>query len=264
MNRTGLTVALAISAIVGVVFAIYPELDIQIARQFFAFGPINFGLRVSPVVSSLRDTALWVETALAAPAVVALVVKCILPRKKFLLPSRAVVFLLATLSLGPGLFVNVLTKDYWGRSRPVDIPEFGGNELFVPWWDPRGICPKNCSFVAGDASGAFWTLAPAALTPPAWRALAYTLSVAFGTGVGLLRIAAGAHFFSDVVFSGVFTFLIIWIVHGLIYRWARTRVSDEALEAAIERATMLVYSAISRLWVSLRLRSPSQTPKDKE
>jgi lipid A 4'-phosphatase len=33
----------------------------------------------------------------------------------------------------------------------------------------------------------------------------------------------------------VFTFLIIWLVHGLIYRWPRTRLSDEAVEQAIER-----------------------------
>jgi lipid A 4'-phosphatase len=33
----------------------------------------------------------------------------------------------------------------------------------------------------------------------------------------------------------VFTFLIIWVVHGLIYRWPRTRLTDEAVERAIER-----------------------------
>ena len=47
---------------------------------------------------------------------------------------------------------------------------------------------------------------------------------------------AGGHFFTDTVFAGVFTFLIIWVVHGLIYRWPRTRTTDEAVERAIERA----------------------------
>ena len=56
----------------------------------------------------------------------------------------------------------------------------------MPWWDPRGDCPKNCSFVAGEPSGAFWTLAPAALTPPAWRALAYGASLAFGACIAAL------------------------------------------------------------------------------
>jgi membrane-associated phospholipid phosphatase len=48
-------------------------------------------------------------------------------------------------------------------------------------------------------------------------------------------MAAGAHFFSDVVFAGVFSFLVIWLVHGWLYRWPRTRISDEAVERALER-----------------------------
>ena len=35
MNRTGLIIALAIAAVVGAVFAIYPQLDIAIAALFY-------------------------------------------------------------------------------------------------------------------------------------------------------------------------------------------------------------------------------------
>jgi membrane-associated phospholipid phosphatase len=48
-------------------------------------------------------------------------------------------------------------------------------------------------------------------------------------------MAAGAHFFSDVVFAGVFSFLVIWVVHGAIYRWRLTRTTDAALEGVLER-----------------------------
>jgi membrane-associated PAP2 superfamily phosphatase len=259
MNRTGLVIAVAIAACVGLVFGIYPDLDVRIARLFYAMGPISFGLRVDPFLMWVRDAALWLEAALAVPAAVALIAKIIVPRTRMLLPGRAVLFLLSTLVLAPGLFVNTLAKDNWGRPRPIDIPQFGGDEPFMPWWDPRGVCPKNCSFVAGDPSGAFWTLAPAALAPPAWRALATGAAFAFGTGIGLLRMSAGAHFFSDVVFSGVFTFLIIWTVHGLIYRWPRTRFSDRAVERAIERVMLPIDAffdkAIRRLLA--RRREPS-------
>ena len=138
--------------------------------------------------------------------------------------------MLTTLALAPGLFANVILKDHWSRPRPIDVPQFGGAEPFVAWWDPRGVCPKNCSFVTGDGSGAFWTMAPAALAPPAWRPAAYAAAIAFGAGVGLLRMSFGGHFFSDVVFAGVFTFLIIWLMHGYLYRWPRTRTTDEAIE----------------------------------
>ena len=98
-------------------------------------------------------------TVLILPAVGALIIKLILPRRKLLISGRAILFLMATLALGPGLLVNVLLKDHWGRPRPVDVTQFGGDQHFVAWWDPRGECPNNCSFVSGDVAAAFWTLA---------------------------------------------------------------------------------------------------------
>jgi lipid A 4'-phosphatase len=238
MNRTGLLVALAIAVLVGTVFGLYPELDLKISGLFFDPEKKDFMLRWRPALGLLRDVAMWVVALLVAPALFAVVLKFLWPRRRMLIPGRAAVFLLATLALAPGLVTNVVLKDYWPRSRPIDVPQFNGEERFTPWWDPRGICPKNCSFVAGEGSGAFWTLAPAALAPPAWRPVAYGAALAFAVAVSGLRLAFGAHFVSDVVFAGVFTFLVIWLVHGLIYRWPRTRFSDEAVERAIERVAL--------------------------
>ena len=50
-----------------------------------------------------------------------------------------------------------------------------------------------------------------------------------------MRIAGGGHFFTDAVFAGVFMFLLIWLVHGLLYRWPATRTTDAAIERALER-----------------------------
>ena len=236
MNRTGLIVALAIAVIVGLVFGFYPQLDLMISAPFYAIkrGSNDFGLHVDDTIGVARDAGLWVGTLVILPVLGALAIKLLRPRRRLLISGRAITFLIATLALGPGLFVNVLLKDHWGRPRPIDVTQFGGDQHFVAWWDPRGDCPKNCSFVSGDVSGAFWTLAPAALAPPQWRALAYGAALALGTGMAALRLAAGAHFLTDAVFAGVFTFLIIWIVHGLIYRWPRTRLSDEAVERTLE------------------------------
>ena len=100
-----------------------------------------------------------------------------------LIPGRAALFLLTTLALGPGILANTILKDHWARSRPTSR-QLGGTDHFTAWWDPRGDCPNNCSFIAGEPSGAFWTLAPAALMPPQWRALAYGAAIAFGAGIG--------------------------------------------------------------------------------
>jgi lipid A 4'-phosphatase len=182
-----------------------------------------------------RDFGLWAGVAVVVPVLAALALKLLLPRRRLLISGRAIVFLVTTLALGPGLLTNVILKDHWGRPRPIDVTQFGGDQHFVAWWDPRGDCPGNCSFVSGDVSGAFWTIAPAALVPLPWRGLAYGAALALGAGMAALRIMAGGHFFTDTVFAGVFTFLIIWIVHGLIYRWPRTRLTDEGVDRAIER-----------------------------
>jgi membrane-associated PAP2 superfamily phosphatase len=243
-----LIVALAIATIVGLVFALFPQLDLRISRHFYeyAVGSNMFAWRISPPIILARNTGLWVGTLLIAPAVAALIAKLILPRRRLLMSGRAIVFLVATLALGPGLLVNVVLKDHWGRARPIDVTQFGGDQHFTPWWDPRGDCPGNCAFVSGDVSGAFWTIAPAALAPPQWRALAYAAALALGTGMGLLRVMTGAHFFSDAAFAGVFTFLIIWVAYALIYRWPRTRLSDERIEAALEKAVLALRGVFAR------------------
>ena len=254
MNRTGLLIALAIAAVVGLVFGIYPALDLKIETAFFKTDGRGFWVLGDPTLVTLRTWGVWVIAAIAAPAFVALAWKLLQPRRKLVMPGRAIVFLVVTLALAPGLVTNVILKDNWGRSRPIDVGEFGGSEHFVPWWDPRGDCPKNCSFVSGEASAAFWTLAPAALVPPPWRALAYAGALAFGSAIGLLRMAGGGHFLSDTVFAGVFTFFIIWLVHGLIYRWRATRLTDAQVEGVIERIAMPGYEMLERL--AARLFAP--------
>jgi lipid A 4'-phosphatase len=254
MNRTGLFVALAIAVVVGLLFGFFPQLDLMIAAPFhnISHNGYVFGLHLYPPVMTARDVGLWIGTIVMTAVLVALIVKLILPRRKLLIPARAIVFLIVTIVLGPGLLVNVALKDHWGRPRPIEVTEFGGPLHFVPWWDPRGECPKNCSFVSGDVAGAFWTIAPAALAPPQWRALAYGGALALGAGMAVLRIIAGAHFFSDAVFAGVFTYLIIWIVHGLIYRWPRTRLGDEEIERRIERVASSCHDFVAGLFGAKR------------
>ena len=125
-----------------------------------------------------------------------------------------IVFLLVTLALSAGILTNLTFKSYWGRPRPVVVTQFNGDRTFVPWWDPRGGCGRNCSFFSGEGATAFWTYAPAALAPPAWRPLAYAAATLFGIITSLLRMAFGGHFFTDVAMAGLVTFLVIWLAYG--------------------------------------------------
>ncbi len=230
MNRTGLAIALAVAVVGGGLFAIHPQFDLDITTLFYDRQAHRFALNTQTWVEPARNAASWLITLLVAPALFAVLGKLLWPRRHMLIEGRAALLLAVTIALGPGILANEVLKQHWGRMRPADVRAFGGAYPFTPWWDPRGPCPENCSFIAGEPSGAFWTLAPAALTPPQWRLIAYGGALAFGAAVGGMRIAAGAHFFSDVLFAGVLIFLLIWTVHGLIYRWRPTRLNEDTIE----------------------------------
>jgi membrane-associated PAP2 superfamily phosphatase len=247
MNRTGLTIALGIGFAVGVICAVDPQLDLDIAGAFFDPARHLFDVNAQMWVQHTREAARVLITLIVLPAFLAVIGKLIWPRRRMLIEARAALFLIATLALGPGLLTNVILKDHWGRPRPIDVQQFGGDYRFTSWWDPRGGCPDNCSFIAGEPSGAFWTLAPAALAGPELQPLAYAAALAFGAGVGVLRIAAGAHFFSDVVFAGVFMYLLIWLIHGVIYRWPATRIDEAAAERRLTEAGEKLGALVRRL-----------------
>lgn len=238
MNLTGLKIALAIAVVAGLLFGFFPGLDLAVSRYFYETIDIYhrpFSYRFEPLVMSLRHVGLWISAALAAPVVLAFALKLARPRSKMLISGRLIVFFVVSLVLGPGLLVNTALKNHWGRPRPIQVEQFDGPYKFVPWWDPHGACPTNCSFVSGDVASAFWTIAPAAVTPPQWRALAYGAALTFGVGMSIIRVIMGGHFLSDTIFAGVFTFLVIWLVHGFVYRWPWTRLESDGIERALER-----------------------------
>jgi lipid A 4'-phosphatase len=235
MNRTGLFVALSLALVVGLVFGIFPELDLKLASLFYDAPTRSFPLKLNWLAELARDGAMWIAWGISTPAIAALIIKLIRPDRPLLMSGRAIVFLLLTLTLSAGVLTNLTFKSYWGRPRPVLVTQFGGDLPFVAWWDPRGQCGRNCSFFSGEGATAFWTLAPAALTPPAWRVLAYAAATLFGAATSVLRMAFGGHFFTDIAAAALVTLVVIWLAHGYIYRWPRTRLSDDAIDAALTR-----------------------------
>jgi lipid A 4'-phosphatase len=248
MNRTGLFIALALALVIGLLFGIYPELDLKLAALFYDPVTRSFPLKSHWLAAIARDGAMWVAWGIALPSLVALVVKFIRPDRPLLISGRTIAFLLLTLALSAGVLTNFTFKSYWGRPRPVVVTEFGGDLPFVPWWDPRGGCGRNCSFFSGEGATAFWTLAPAALTPPAVRPVAYAVATLFGLTTSVLRMSFGGHFFTDVAAAGLVTFFVIWLAHGYIYRWPATRLSDEAIDARLTRMAWPGYRFTRRLF----------------
>jgi lipid A 4'-phosphatase len=257
MNRTGLFIALGLLLFVGLLFGIFPELDLRLAGLFYDPAARIFPLKLSTPAAIMRDGAMWIAWGLALPAIIALVVKLVRPDRPLMMSGRAIVFLLGTLILSAGVLTNLTFKSYWGRPRPVVVTEFNGPDKFVAWWDPRGSCARNCSFFSGEGATAFWTFAPAALTPPAWRPLAYAAATLFGVVTSLLRMAFGGHFFSDVVAAGLVTFLVIWLAYAYIYRWPATRLSDAGIDAALTKLVWPAYLWRQRLFGRPAASKPS-------
>jgi lipid A 4'-phosphatase len=246
MNRTGLLVVLAVALVIGGVFGVYPRLDLDVAR--LAFNPQRglFDVGLETWALRARDGERWLVALIAAPAFLSIIGKLVFPKLRMTMDGRAALVIVLSLALGPGL-VTYMLKQHWGRARPVDVVEFGGTDRFTAWWDPSGPCLDNCSFIAGEPSGAFWTAAPAAFVPPQWRALAYAGVVTFGAADGALRILGGGHFFTDVVFAGVFMFLVVWTVHGAILRWRPTRIDPGMIEWWLMRNGLAIRRWLDRL-----------------
>src|ERR1700748_3188891 len=103
MNRTGLFIALAIAFAVGLLFGIFPELDLKIAALFYDATTKSFPLKLNALAAFARDGAMWIAWGIALPALVALVVKLVRPDRPLLISGRAIVFLLGTFTLAAGL-----------------------------------------------------------------------------------------------------------------------------------------------------------------
>jgi membrane-associated phospholipid phosphatase len=68
-----------------------------------------------------------------------------------------------------------------------------------------------------------------------WRPAAIAAVIVYGTAIGVVRMAVAGHFATDIVFAGVFTALIVWLLYGYIYCWPRTRLTEDGLEQSLAR-----------------------------
>jgi len=131
------------------------------------------------------------------------------------------------------LFAHETFQIVEGPTEGAATDLFGGELPFVPAGQWSDACVNNCSFVSGEASSAYAMLAPAVALPAPWRYYGIGAALLYGTTIGVLRMALGAHFLTDVLFAGILTAFIVWFLHGLLYRWSRTRLSEQEIAKAM-------------------------------
>jgi len=126
---------------------------------------------------------------------------------------RPAIFILLAVALGPGLVVNLIFKDHWGRPRPLHISEFGGTNDYIPPLQ-IGYTPHK-SFPCGHCSVGFAFFALYFLSRKRKRFYLIFTMVA-GLTMGLARMSAGGHFISDILWSGYLVFAVDWLIY---YGW---------------------------------------------
>jgi len=132
-------------------------------------------------------------------------------------------FLALLLVIGPGLVVNVVFKDHFGRPRPVQTLEFAGKQSFSSLGE-TGASPGGKSFPCGHASMGFYWLGLFVFFWNHRRKLAWgfcALGLTHGAIMGLGRMMQGGHWPSDVLWSAGFVYLTAWVL-----QWAFRRFAD--------------------------------------
>ncbi len=193
--------------ICSLLFVAFPEIDIFISSLFFDGG---FYLKGSFFEQIFYNSVPVVITILAVASFSVFLYNKFFRQNLFALDAKRVLYIILVLALAPGLIVNATLKENWGRARPAQVKEFGGEKTFTPAFilsDQDGR-----SFSSGHGSAAFSVLGFALLARKRQRVW-ITLALGYGVAVSFARIIGGGHFFSDNVTS----FFVVYITTHILY-----------------------------------------------
>lgn len=221
MNRKNLIWVLPILLMI-LLTPFTPWLDLKITRYFYhpdplALDPFSSG----PFFDFLFNYGIlpaWIVAIISA--LIFLFSYVSNPLKAWRNPSLV---LILTLIVGAGFLTHMVLKDHWGRPRPKQVIEFGGTQKFRPFYSPNIFHQPqpSKSFPCGHCSMGFFFFALALvgkrLNKKWLEILGFSLAFILGGLLGFARIAQGAHFFSDVLFSALLLWLTALAMDYLVY-----------------------------------------------
>lgn len=202
-RETRLWLALLLALLL--IYVVWPGLDLPVSAWFYRTDS-GFWIDDQPWVQAVHHTVPWVGRLLLVGSLAVWLLGHFGRRTELRRLRRPAAALFLGLVLGLGLLAHGVLKENWGRARPVQVSQFGGEASFTPPWQPTSECRRNCSFVSGHAGTGFALIALGALATARRRRFWLVTGWSAGLLLGALRIAQGGHFLSDVLFGG----LLLW------------------------------------------------------
>lgn len=233
-------------AAVSVFFLVFPGVDLWASGLFYSEAE-GFWAQHDPFLRRLRHLGPHIVRIIAVACILVLLLKLLVPGRGPIVPLRAPLFLLTTLILGPGVLVNLILKNNWGRPRPHTVDQFGGDLPYQPVWLPTDLCDTNCSFVSGEASAGIWLVAAVFIAPVAWRLALLCFVLPLALILSLNRIAFGGHFLSDTLISWGLTLLVILVAYRFFYVSTPGALGDRRLDEWFTRRGRILSVVLHRI-----------------
>ena len=195
--------------IISFIFILFPDIDIAFSSLFYDGG---FYLKGSLYEVFFYKSVPIVVSTLAVGSIALYTYNKITKHNIFSIDNRKMLYIVLVLALAPGLIVNATFKENWGRARPAEIKQFGGDKTFTPAFVLSD--QKGNSFSSGHGSAAFSVLGFALLARKR-RELWIALALSYGVAVSFARIIGGGHFLSDNITS----FFVVYITTHILYKY---------------------------------------------
>lgn len=194
------------------------EIDLAVAKQFYNHEGVGDNRFVqSPWILFVFHWGPAIAWAIIAYCIGFLAYSYI--TKKGIEWRKAAWVPIIVLAFGSGVIIHAGLKDHWGRPRPKQVIEFGGDQPFRPYYKPYFNNPEiSKSFSCGHCSIGFFFFAIALIGERMKRRklmiIGYSAALILGGILSYIRLAQGGHFLSDVLASA----LIMWCT-ALVTCW---------------------------------------------
>ena len=199
----------------GVILYFFPELDLAISALIFD-ETSKFYLSNEPILKIIYKSVNVLAITMALGVIGAYVYQLYTKKSIKYFDKKALVYIFMVFAFGSGVIVNLGLKQNFGRARPAEIVQFGGEKKFTPAAVVNWEYGKECdSFSCGHCSFALGFIAFFFLFRKRWILIT---AVSYGLIVSLGRILQGGHFFSDFIFSWIVMLLTAKLLYDYMYK----------------------------------------------